>query len=93
MHAIQAYHNWWGANKVTTNTEISQLREEHRQQHSSPQLSTFALLSPIFKDIMQLGEKSLVIWREVNNQMVKLARPIFYPLSNKLQRLEFVKGV
>ena len=45
-----------------------------------------------FKD-MQLGEKSLVIWREVNNQMVKLARPIFYPLSNKLQRLEFVKGV
>ena len=42
---------------------------------------------------MQLGEKSLVIWREVNNQMGKLARPIFYPSSNKLQPLEFVKGV
>ena len=42
---------------------------------------------------MQLAEKSLVIWREVNNQMGKLARPIFYPSSNKLQPLEFVKGV
>ena len=29
---------------------------------------------------------------DVNNQMVKLARPIFYPVINKLNRLEFVKG-
>ena len=46
LHAIQAYHNWWGANKVTTNTEISQQREK---SHSRPLPISIGLGGPISK--------------------------------------------